>query len=190
MTDRDRESQHIFLVGVKHTGKSRIARLVARGMNRSPVDIDEQVEQMYVAEFRELLAVRDIYRRDDGQTFRRLEAAACGQAGRSPEPVVVATGGGLCDNSEAVAELRSGFIVALEVDPELLFKRIVRNGIPAFMSASTSAEARVEFADLHRRRLVLYREMSDVVVEAGDRQPAEIAAEVIMRVEEHVHGGK
>ena len=102
----------------------------------------------------------------------------------------MAAGGGLCDNGEAVAELQSGFIVALEADPDLLFKRIIRNGIPAFMSASTSAEARVEFADLHRRRLVLYREMSDVVVEVGDRQPAEIAAEVIMRVEEHVHGGK
>ena len=59
--DHNRESEPIFLVGVKHTGKSRLARLVARGMNRSSVDIDEKVEQMYAAESGEWLAVRDIY---------------------------------------------------------------------------------------------------------------------------------
>jgi len=104
--------------------------------------------------------------------------------------VVVATGGGLCDNVEAVAQLRCGVIIALEVDPELLFNRIIRNGIPAFMSARTTAEARDEFADLHRRRSALYREMSDIVVAVGNQQPAEAAAEVILRIEEHINGGK
>lgn len=187
---RDRESQPVFLVGVKHTGKSHVAKLVARRMRCGIIDTDETVEQMYAAEYEERLIVRNIYRRDDGQTFRRLETAACRRATRSLETVVVATGGGVCDNSEAIAELRSGFIVTLEADPEMLFNRIIRNGIPAFLSAGTIAEARIEFADLHERRSILYREMSDIAVEASGRQPEEVAAEVIIRIEEHVHGGK
>ncbi|MEE8441167.1 MAG: shikimate kinase [Spirochaetia bacterium] len=175
---------------MKHTGKSRVARLVASRMNRDLIDIDEKIEQMYAAQSGERLVARDIYRHDDGQIFRQLETAACSRAARSPKPVVVATGGGVCDNSEAIAELRSGMIVALEADPELLFNRIIRNGIPAFMTASTPAEAKGEFADLHRRRSVLYRAISNVVVEVGGRQPAEVAAEVILRIEEYVHGGK
>ena len=188
--DHTRESQPVFLVGVKHTGKSHLAKLIANRMNRGLIDIDEKVEQMYAAEFGERLAVREIYRRDDGQTFQRLEARACNKAIRSPEMVVVATGGGLCDNTEAVAQLQCGVIVALEADPELLFNRIIRHGIPAFMSASTTAEAKSEFADLHRRRSALYREMSDIVVAVGDQQPSEAAAEVILRIKEHIHGGK
>ncbi len=159
-------------------------------MNRGLIDIDEKIEQMYAAESGERLVVREIYRRDDGRIFRQLETAACSKAARRSEPVVVATGGGVCDNAEAIAELRSGLIVALEADPELLFNRIIRNGIPAFMSASTKAEARGEFADLHRRRSVFYREISNVVVEVGGRQPAEVAAEVILRIEEYVDGRK
>ncbi len=190
MVDHNRDSQPIFLIGVKHTGKSHLAKLIANRMNRGVIDIDEMVEQMYAAEFGERLVVREIYRRDDGQTFRRLEADACSKATRTPEMVVVATGGGLCDNAEAVAQLRCGVIIALEVDPELLFNRIIRNGIPAFMSARTTAEARDEFADLHRRRSALYREMSDIVVAVGNQQPAEAAAEVILRIEEHINGGK
>ncbi len=188
--DHNRDSQPIFLVGVKHTGKSHLAKLIAGRMNRGLIDIDEEIEQMYAAEFGERLVVREIYRRDDGQTFRRLEADACSNAARSPKLVVIATGGGLCDNAEAVAQLRLGVAVALDADPELLFNRIIRNGIPAFMSASTTAEARDEFEDLHRRRSILYREMSDIVVEVGDGEPTEAATEVILRIEEHIHGGK
>lgn len=188
--DHNRDSQPVFLVGLKHTGKSSLAKLIAGRMNSGLIDIDEKVEQMYAAEFGERLVVREIYRRDDGQTFRRLEADACSNAARSSKPVVVATGGGLCDNAEAVAQLRWGVVVALEADPELLFNRIIRNGMPAFMSASTVAGAKNEFEDLHRRRSILYREMSDIVVEIGDRQPTEAATEVILRIEEHIHGGK
>ena len=131
MADRNRESQPIFLVGVKHTGKSHVARLVAGGMNRGLIDIDEKIEQMYAVQSGERLVVRDIYRHDDGQIFRRLETEACSRAARSPEPVVVATGGGVCDNSEAIAELRSGLIVALEADPEACAHARVRGNSDA-----------------------------------------------------------
>jgi len=187
---RNRESQHVFLVGVKHTGKSHVAKLIAKMTNRRLIDIDEAITDLYAAESGHRLVVRDIYGRDDGQSFRRLEAVACSQAAESAEPVVVATGGGVCDNSNAVAALQDGLIVALEAEPLLLFNRIMERGIPAFMKAGTRAEAWTEFEDLHRRRSALYREMTDVVVEVSDRSPQEVAAEVIIRIEEHIHGGK
>jgi shikimate kinase len=175
---------------MKHTGKSVLARAVSRKMQREAIDVDEEVERLHAEESSRRRSVRDIYRLDGGKTFQRLEATACGNAARTGEPVVVATGGGLCDNDKAIAQLDRGVIVALDADPELLFRRIIRKGIPAFMSAKTRPEAWVEFQNLYRRRSARYREMAHIIVRVDDRPPDEMAAELLVLIEEHLNGGK
>ena len=188
--ERNPESQPVFLVGMKHTGKSLLAKVVAGKTGRRVIDVDEEIERLHAAESARRLSVRDIYGLDGGKTFGRLETVACSRAAATQNPVIVATGGGLCDNHAACAELDSGMIIALEADPELLFKRIIKRGIPAFMSASTRSEAWEEFLDLFQRRSARYREMADVIVEVHERPPKEVAAELAIRIEEYLHGGK
>jgi len=180
----------VFLVGVKHTGKSVLARLVARRLGWSYADIDELIERRYAADSGTRTTVREIYRIDSGATFRRLEADACRVAAQIAPPVIVATGGGLCDNLEAVAQLEDCVVVALEGSPRILFERIMRNGIPAYFRAATVEAARKEFEHLHARRSERYRAISSFVFTVGNRRPAQTAEELAMRIEEHLNGGK
>ena len=180
----------IFLVGVKSTGKSHLARMIARDLNVARLDTDERIADLYSDSSGDRIGVRAIYRIDDGTTFRKLEAIACAEAARSPTPLIVATGGGVCDNAAAVSEMRSGLVLALEAEPEFLFRRIMKHGIPAYMSATTTAEAWIEFRSLHARRQTLYRELSDFTVGVGGRREDEIAAEVRARIEESWDGGE
>jgi len=182
------ESGPVFLVGVKGSGKSHIGRLVARSTGRSFIDTDSEVERDYALEAGRTLAVRDIYRIDEGHTFRRLEAMVCRSIAARSGPVIVATGGGVCDNQGAAAELSAGIVVALQADSALLFRRILRKGLPPFLA--NRSEAQTEFEQLHRRRWAIYEAMAQIVVDVNDRPPAEIAAEIVIRLEEFLHGGK
>lgn len=183
----DLSSQPIFLVGVKNTGKSVLAPLVAGRTNRVSFDTDAEVVRLHAKETGRRETVRAIFRVDGGITFRRLEAIACAAAARSTERVVVATGGGVCDNPDAIAPLTSGLIVMLETDAAVLFSRIMRRGIPAFLSARTRSEAREEFMELYHRRSERYRTMAHISMEVGNRRPEEDAAELAERIEEYVH---
>lgn len=180
-------SQPIFLVGVKNTGKSVLAPLVAAHSNRVSVDTDAEVVRLHADETGRRDTVRAIFRSDGGVTFRRLEAIACTAAACSRERLVVATGGGLCDNPDAIAALTSGLIVALESDADLLFNRIMKRGIPAFLSARSRSEARGEFMELYQRRSELYRAMAHIRMQVGIRRPEEDAAELAERIEEYIH---
>ena len=188
--DNKNQRRHIFLTGMKHTGKSLLAKLVAREMDRDVLDIDDEIERLYFAAAGRKAGVRTIYGLDDGATFRRLEAEACRLVRETPYPLIVATGGGLCDNADAVAELSSSLTIVLDAPADVLFARIIRKGIPAFLSADNNTKAWQEFERLYRRRSALYQAMADGVVEVNDRPPAEIVAELVIRIEEHLDGGQ
>lgn len=189
-TSARRQDRPVFLVGVKNTGKSVLARLVAERLGWSYADVDELIERAYAAHSGTRSTVRDIYRIDSGETFRRLEAEACRTAAQLAPPVIVAAGGGLCDNPEAVTQLEGCVVVTLEGDPRILFERIMRNGIPAYFTARTREDAREEFEQLHARRTERYRAISNVVFRVGDRRPAQTARELALKIKEHLNGGK
>jgi shikimate kinase len=178
----------VFLVGAKGSGKSVVGRRLAEALHRSFRDVDTVVEDLYEERATQRLVVREIYRLDDGTSFRALEAAACRRLAESAERLVVATGGGVCDNPDAARALAAGLVVHLQGDADLLFDRIIRNGIPAFIASSTPEEAREEYRAIHRARSARYREMAQITVEIGGSPVSEIVDILQAEIEEWFRG--
>lgn len=162
---------------------------MARDLGVACVDVDAEIVKRHRRSSGDDLSVREIYRTDGGATFRELEADICREASKSG-PVVIAAGGGLCDNAAARAYLDKAVMIALEAEAAVLFRRIMRRGIPSFMRARSREAAWVEFQSLHERRSAEYRKIAHMTIDTGDRSPGEVATLATRYIREGLNGGK
>ena len=114
--------RNIILTGFSGTGKSQVAREVARVLGWELVDTDTDIVR------REGKDVAEIFSEKGEGVFRRLEREAleraCAGGGR-----VVATGGGvLMDADNQRLLFGSGLVVGLEARPETIYQRLSTDG--------------------------------------------------------------
>ena len=66
----------------------------------------------------------------------------------------------------------------------------MRRGVPPFLGTEDSKIARQRFVDLYERRMMKYRDISDITVDQRGLSVPEVVAIVTNRVEEQVIGWK
>jgi shikimate kinase len=167
--------RHVYLCGIKHSGKSSLARAIAPRLGVDWVDLDDLV----LAAIAPYQTIREFFRQQGSEAFmaeerRALECflASCAQ------PSIIALGGGACDNTELMAQVsESGLSIYLEVDEEQLYRRIITGGVPPFLNAS---DPRSSFAMLYRRRHGLYSQLCDILIQLPDSADVERAATLVI----------
>ena len=167
----------IILVGPKHSGKTAAGRALASILGCEFTDLDDLVTERCGKTPRALYAEGPL-------VFREAEAAALAAFIREKAdhvPVrVMAAGGGIIDNPGAMAVLeriKEAVFVYLDISAQAAWERISRAGeLPPFLAGENPRETH---RLLHERRAEAYRRFTPLVVEAGDRNPEEIAAEII-----------
>lgn len=164
----------ILLTGMKHTGKSTLASLLAKRLSLPFYDTDAVIAERTGKTARELF--------DEGGSVLMMarEADACRiVAGRGA--CVVATGGGLADNEAAIAALGDGgLFVFIDTPFDVLYARVSESArkdgrLPKFLQG-TDPEG--QFKELFDRRVKTYATIADVRIDAGTRAPAEILEEL------------
>lgn len=181
----------IILMGIKHCGKSTQARLVSTKLGCQAFDTDDMVTEMTGK------TPRQIYSTEGKEAFMKAEAEACRKLEREfSEPgkmAVIATGGGICGNSEAVDILRKlGTLVFLKVDEATASHRVMREitvaddgtlgNMPAYIAnknPSTIDDCRKIFHGFYEERVELYRTLSDITVDVTNSSKQENADQII-----------
>jgi shikimate kinase len=171
----------IFLTGPKHSGKTSAGRALANLCSAPFTDLDEAVEE------RTGKSSRNLYR-EGPEIFRKAEAETLAAllliAGPGSAPHIIAGGGGIIDNSEALAlleKLKTMTRVYLDVPAETAWKRITAAGkgeLPPFLQTENPRETH---RTLHERRALAYRNFAEIIIEAGEKSPEEIAREILER---------
>ncbi len=178
----------MYLIGMKHTGKSSIAPALAARYGRPHLDTDAIVQELDRATEGSLRTVRDIYRDDGSERFRQLERAACRLTAERTDSPVVATGGGICDNPEALDAIANGLLVHLVDTYETLVERVLWRGIPAFLDTHDERIARERFRMLYERRLAQYERIAHITVRLDGLSVSAAIEAVAAAVEEHNRG--
>jgi len=113
---------NIVLVGFMGTGKSAVGRLLAGRLGWSFVDMDAVIEERAGKRIDQIFA-------DEGEpAFRSREHALVSELALQ-DRLVIATGGGVVLNPDHVkAFSRTGRVVCLEADPEVLWQRVSASG--------------------------------------------------------------
>lgn len=112
----------IVLIGFMGSGKSSVARLLARYLNREAIDLDKAVEQMTGS------AVAHLFATQGEAAFRALETQALQDALQTSR--IIATGGGVPTQASNRALLQQAppgtCVVYLKAQPRTLATRIRR----------------------------------------------------------------
>jgi len=157
-------AETVSLVGMMGSGKSTVARELARLLGRRFVDTDAEVER------RAGRSVAAIFAERGEPAFRALERQVVqGIAG----PVVAALGGGaFCDPGNAEHLIRVGRVVFLDVSPAAASRRL---------GAGEGRPLAGQWEGLLRRRLPLYRR-AHLVVGVDDLTADAVARRIAARL--------
>jgi shikimate kinase/3-dehydroquinate synthase len=110
---------NIILTGFSYTGKSAVAREVARRLGWSFVDTDDEIVSLAGK------TIPEIFSQDGEQWFRELERRVL-QSACERKDVVIATGGGaVVDAGNRELMSKSGVVICLEAQPDTIYCRLL-----------------------------------------------------------------
>jgi shikimate kinase len=113
------EGRHLVLIGLMGAGKTSVGRRCAERLHRPFVDLDDVVVTMAGMPFTEFFA------RYGEPAFRELERQAVVDVTASPEPLVIACGGGTAVDPDNRRRLRAcGTVVWLQAPVAVLAQRV------------------------------------------------------------------
>jgi shikimate kinase len=113
------ETRHLVLVGLMGAGKSTVGERCAAELGRPFVDTDRLVE-LHAG-----TTVADVFAQQGEAAFRALERTAVADACASPEPLVIACGGGAVLDADNRRVLREhGVVVWLRAGADVLGARV------------------------------------------------------------------
>ena len=185
----------ILIVGTIHSGKSLCAKALNEIIGGQIVDLDELLEKQTGKTPRELFIEGQVF-------FKKAEAHALASAiqrqlprqmpGPMPqtegETLIIAAGGGIIDNDEAMALIseakaqsaeRQLITVYLEISSETEWQRIEEasgdRGLPPLINTNNPKETHLA---LHSRRTKAYKAVSGITIIAENKSPEEIAGEI------------
>jgi len=178
--------EDVILTGPKHSGKTSAGKALALLYPGVFIDIDEMILQKTGKSPRELYGEgKDVFQKAEAETVTTLfnlnrndNSSSCcaGQQRR-----IIAAGGGIIDNQEAVAAIKNSGakIVCLNIGVNPAWQRIYGFGskeLPPFLQTENPREThRV----LHERRSAAYLALADIIIEAENKTPEEIAEEIL-----------
>jgi shikimate kinase/3-dehydroquinate synthase len=141
----------LVLIGFMGAGKSRSAGRLAKRRGRAPIDGDALLVERFGH------SVAREFELHGEETFRAAEEeVACGLLEGADSRDVIALGGGSVLSARVRAALESHTTVLIEVEPEVAWERVHRDG-----AERPLARDREAFDALHAQRRGLYEEVAD-----------------------------
>lgn len=183
------KSKIILITGPKHSGKTLCATALGKIMGVEAVDLDDLVEKQTGKSPREIfLQGPEIFRRAEEQTLSSvIRQAKPGRVYDGNQNIrIIAAGGGLVDNNEAMALLHGYseiIFVFLDVSAETAWQRIqctaADGELPPFLNTENPKETHLA---LHERRSGAYKERAHLIIAAENKSPEDIASEIAERL--------
>ncbi|MHB8169960.1 MAG: shikimate kinase [Thermincolia bacterium] len=158
-----------MLIGFMGTGKTSIAKRVAKELNLRYIDTDEEVERVIG------MSVQEIFRVFGETRFRSEETAAVKRLA-AEDNQIIATGGGVVLNPENLAALKAnGLVISLTATPEVILERVSRRNNRPLLKVENLLE---KIKELLAQREPLYKQ-AHVAIDTTNRTLAELTQEVV-----------
>lgn len=169
--------KHLYLTGYRGSGKSSVGRAVARRLQRTWIDLDDEIESQSGR------SIQDIFATDGEQGFRTLEQAVL-EAVSKRAPAVISLGGGAVLRETNRKRIRnSGVSVWLQVDADTVLQRLHRDASTSRRRPPlTGLPLRQEIQTLLAKREPLYAEVASYQVDTTGRGVRAITNRVLQAI--------
>jgi len=115
-----RQINNLIITGFSGTGKSLVAKEVARRLNWDFLDTDDEIIKQTGK------PIAEIFRQDGEGRFRELERETIRKACQQRQTVIAIGGGAIVDPQNYELLAKTGLIVCLEAKPETIYDRLFR----------------------------------------------------------------
>jgi shikimate kinase len=166
----------IALVGMPGSGKTTVARMLAKRLGVSQVDSDQEIEREIGCSIREFFA-------DRGEdAFRDVEVAVIDRLTQAPrQHEILATGGGVVLRSENRDILRERcHVIYLRAWPEDIFRRLRHDRARPLLQVRDPLQ---RLRDLFAVRDPLYKDVAHFVMETGRPSVATLVNMILMQLD-------
>ncbi len=165
---------NIVLIGMRGSGKTTVARELARKLNIKHVDLDEiMVEKL-------ALSTPEIIAKHGWGYFRDQEAAIAKEISKD-DNTLISTGGGIVLRPDNIAALRkNGVIVLLRASTDVMAGRL--QGSKSRPPLTDKSSLRAEIQEVLKERQPLYESAADLIVDTDKLSPNRAADEIIARL--------
>ncbi len=181
----------IIIIGFKGCGKTTIGRMLAARLGRMFMDTDDMIEDLHKERMKQDLDFRGIYTEHGQEYFETLETEAV-RAALKKRDCVISFGGGALAKADSgvtdsgvtdsgvtdsgVTDSTDTVFVYITVDPDVLFERIMKNGVPAFFKKD---DPRSSFNTFMDQRAPVYEKYATFTVDNTKDNPEVAVNEII-----------
>lgn len=163
--------ENISLIGFMGTGKSSVGKLLASRLGFSFTDLDAEIE------IKCNMTIPEIFDQYGEEYFREREKEILKDV-VSRKNTVIATGGGAVKDAENLSLLKkSGFVIALTANAEVIYERTMREGERPLLDNATETERKQRIIDMLEERKKFY-EQSDYTIDTGELSPMQVADDI------------
>jgi shikimate kinase len=138
----------IFLIGMPGSGKSTVARHLAKALHQPYIDLDGMIEKDAK------MFIEDIFEKYGESKFRSLETEALKKL--SKEDAVISCGGGIVTVKSNKA-LMEGFKIYLDTDLDVIRERLATDYVRPLLKQKS-------LETIHDERFLKYQDFADLVV--------------------------
>jgi shikimate kinase len=164
----------LTLIGYRATGKTTLAKLLAKRLKWQWIDADVEIER------RAGKSIADIFAEDGEPVFRDIESQVIAELCRRDKLVLAAGGGAPLREENRLAMRHGGKVVWLTARPETIFKRMFADTTTTQRRPSlTGKKPLEEIKHLLARREPMYRETANFSIDTENRTPEELVTEIL-----------
>ena len=172
-----RSANPLVLIGYRGTGKTTVARQLALALGWEWLDADVEVE------LRAGKSIAAIFADEGEQAFRDLETQTLADLLTRKQVVLAAGGGAVLREANRQLLAERARVVWLQASVETILARVAADSATAARRPNlTTAGGRAEVVELLAEREPLYRQCAELAIDAEQKSPAEIAAEIVERL--------
>ena len=133
-------------------GKSTIARIISKHLNKEYIDADVYLEKKYNESIPDIFAVR-------GESdFRHKETSVLEELSKKDD-IIISTGGGVVvtyKNKDIMK--KTGVVVFIDCQPEVILSNSSLSGRPLLKD-------KTRIFELYKERIDLYKDFSDIIID-------------------------
>jgi shikimate kinase len=170
---------NLFLIGYRCSGKTTVGKSIADAIDWAFVDADAMLVEACGK------SIKDIIATDGWEAFRCMERSTLKQICAADRQVVATGGGAVLDAANVNAMKTSGQLVWLKATAATIRKRMqADHNTVAFRPALTQKGSLAEIEYLLTERNPYYKRASGVIIHTDSLSVAEIAHQILYRLNE------
>lgn len=179
-------SSNLILFGYKSSGKTYYGRRLAEELRRVFIDTDQLIEETYAKKFNEKLDCRGISIKIKEEGFRLLESEVMDVIAQSSNAIISLGGGAVLNPENCLKLKKSGKLIFLEADKEVIRQRIFSGDTPSFLDPH---DLQNSFEKMYEKRLSIYSNISPLKVSIQEKTDRQVLDELIIIAETYICSG-